>query len=91
MSICNVEEEPIPEDHKMAQPQIPMEMISQKRRPAWDRDVIQDVEKYGALEGSKRSRTYYSYVSLMCNLVDAKPTCFEEVTNKKELMDAMLE
>ena len=53
------------------------------------------MEKYGALEGtfreSKRPRPYSSYVTLMCNLVDEEPTCFEDATKKKERMDDMVE
>ena len=48
-------------------------------------------KKYGALEGSKRPRIYSNYVALMCNLVDIEPTCFEEATKKKQLMDEMIE
>ena len=79
----------------MEDPQRPMEMpqetISQKRRPCWDRNVIQGLEKYGALEGIKISRIYFIYVSLMCNTIVTKPTCFEEAKNNKKWMDAMLE
>ena len=93
--ICNVEEVQLPKDHDMDETHNPMdipdEMISQKRRPAWDRDVIQGAEKYEALEGRKISRIYSSYVALLCNLVDTEPTCFEEDTKKQEWMDAMLE
>ena len=65
-------------------------MISHKRIPAWAHDVIQVANKYGAPEGSKRPRNYSSYVALMCNLVEAEPTCFEEATKEKEWMDAMI-
>ena len=53
-------------------------MISTKRRPYWDRDVIKEAKRYGALEGSKIQRIYLNYVALMRNLVDEEPTCFEE-------------
>ena len=54
------------EDHDMAEPQKhedpPKEVITYKRRPTWAREIIQDVEKYGAPNGSlrerKRPRTY---------------------------------
>ena len=36
---------------------------------AWAHDIIQEVEIYGAPEGSKRPRLYSNYVELMCNLV----------------------
>ena len=52
VSIQNVEEENIPEDHDMEKPQRPMEtpheMTSTKRRPNLDRDVNREVEIYGA-------------------------------------------
>ena len=50
--IRNDEEEHIPEDHDMTEPQrpeeLPSEMISRKRRPAWAREIIEDAERYGA-------------------------------------------
>ena len=55
----------------------PHENISTKRIPAWDCDIILEAERHGALEGSKRPRLYSNYVSLMYNLVDYEPTCFE--------------
>ena len=48
-----VEDEPFPEiveyeDHDMLEPQEPPTMdISWKRKPAWVREIIQEVEKYG--------------------------------------------
>ena len=94
MPVRNFEEEQIPEDHDMEEPQrpmeIPQEMISQKRRPYWARDVIQGAKKYGYPKGIKISRTYCNYLALMCNLIDAERTCFEEDT-KKEWMDVMIE
>jgi hypothetical protein len=39
----------IPEDHDMIESQEPPQMtISHKRKPAWERDLIQDAEKYGS-------------------------------------------
>ena len=57
-----VEAEPSPEivaseDHDMLEPQEPPTMdISRKRKPTWVREIIQEVEKYGAPEGSTRTR-----------------------------------
>ena len=65
-------------------------MNSQNTRPTWARDLIQGAKNYEAPEGSKRPRTYSNYVALMCSLVDANPTYFEEDTKKKEWMDAMI-
>ena len=83
-----VEVEPSPEIvayeyHDMIEPQKPPTMdISQKRKPTWVREIIQEADKYGALEGSPRtskiSNPYSSYVDFMCDLVDQEPTIYEE-------------
>ena len=69
-----IKEEPIAEDHDMAETQGPMEkphnMISTKRRHAWACNIIREAKRYGASKGSKRPRLYSNYVALMCNLVD---------------------
>ena len=71
------------EDHDMLEPQEPPTMdISRKRKPAWVREIIQEAEKYGSLEDSKRtskiSNPYSSYVALIWDLVDQEPTSYEE-------------
>ena len=66
-------------------------MISTKRRPASTRDIIREAKRYGAPEASKRQRIYSNYVALTGNLIDEEPTCFEEDSNKKEWMKAMIE
>jgi hypothetical protein len=45
-------EEHVPENHDMTESQRPAETITKKRRLAWAREIIQDVEKYGAPDGS---------------------------------------
>ena len=69
--------------------------IFQKRKHAWVREIIQEVEKYGSPEGStrtsKRSKPYSSYVTLMCDLVDQEPTSYEEVAQKKEWVEEIME
>ena len=69
--------------------------ISQKRKPAWVREIIQEAEKYGAPEGStrtrKRSKPYSNYVALMCDLVDQEPTNYEEAAQKEEWVEEMTE
>jgi hypothetical protein len=69
--------------------------FSHKRKPAWARELIQDGEEYGVPEGAtrqvKRSKPFYSYTTLMCNLLDEEPTCFEEAIEKKEWADVMTE
>ena len=44
-----------PEDHDVSEVQEPPHMtFSHKRNPAWAREIIQDGEKYGVLEGTSR-------------------------------------
>ena len=58
-----------------------------KRKPVRVREIIQEAENYGALEGSTRtskiSNPFSSYVALMCDLIDKEPTNYEEVVEKK--------
>ena len=91
-------EEHDPKDRDMTEPQRPEDPpkeVSHKRRPASARELIQDAEKYGAPDGSlresKRPRTYSSYVALLSDIIDAKPSSFEEAVEKKVWKDAMLE
>jgi hypothetical protein len=83
------------EDHDMEEPQRPAKTSTKKRRPAWAREIIQDVEKYGAPDGSfrerKKPRPYSSYVALLCDIIDVDPTCYEEVVEKKVWKDSMIE
>jgi hypothetical protein len=62
--------EDTPEDHDITEVQEPPQMtFSHKRKPAWAREIIQDGEKYGVLEGTtrqvKRPKTFSSYMALM--------------------------
>jgi hypothetical protein len=89
-------DEETPEDHDITEVQEPPQIsFSHKRKPAWARELIQDGEKYGVLEGTtrqvKRPKPFSSYMDLMCNLLDEEPTCFEEAIQKKEWADAMTE
>jgi hypothetical protein len=75
--------EETPEDHDITEVQEPPQMtFSHKRKLAWERELIQDGEKYGVPEGTtrqvKRPKPFSSYTALMCNLLDEEPTCFEE-------------
>ena len=89
-------DEETPEDHDIIEVQEPPQMtFSHKRKHAWERELIQDGEKYGVPEGTtrqvKRPKPFSSYTALMCNLLDEEPTCFEEVIQKKEWADSMTE
>jgi hypothetical protein len=61
--------------------------ISHKRKPAWARELIQDGEKYGALEGTtrqvKRPKPFSNYMALMCDLLEKEPAFFEESFKRK--------
>jgi hypothetical protein len=56
--------------------------ISHKINPAWERELIQDGEKYGVPEGTmrqvKRPNPFSNYMDLMCYLLQKEPTFFEE-------------
>ena len=40
---------------------------------------------------NKRTRSYSGYVALLCDIIDKEPSNYEEVTEKKEWKDAMIE
>jgi hypothetical protein len=69
--------------------------ISHKRNYAWERELIQDEEKYGVPKGTmrqvKRPNPFSSYMALMCDLLEKDPTFFEEAIQKKEWEDSMTE
>ena len=78
----------------MLEPQEPPTMnISRKRKIAWVREIIQEVEKYGAREGStrvsKKPKPFSSFVNLMCDLVDQVPSSYEKAIQKKEWVETM--
>ena len=62
-------------ENDMLEPQEPPHMnISHKRNQAWAHEIIQEVERYRAPEGSSRQsmkpKELPNYVDLMCDLVD---------------------
>ena len=73
----------------------PPEELSLKRKPTWAHEAIQDAKRYGAPEGSlresKRPHIYSSYMALLSDIIDAKPSSFEEVVGKQVWKDAMHE
>ena len=84
--------EEIPEeDREIEEPQEPVdppqEKNPHKRKPTLVQEAIQGVERYGALEENhrerKRTRSYFDYVALLCN-IDKEPSNYEEATEKKE-------
>jgi hypothetical protein len=84
------------EDHDIVEVQEPPQMmILHKRKSAWARDLIQDGDKYDVPQGTtrqvKRPNPFSSYTTLMCDLLEEEPTCFEESIQRKEWVDAMTE
>ena len=76
-------------DHDMTEPQEPPIMeISWKRKPSWEREIIQEAKRYGAFESStrisKKPKPFSTYVAFMCDLVDQEPTNYEEAVQNKE-------
>jgi hypothetical protein len=73
----------------------PQMTILHKRKPSWARELIQDGEKYDVPQGTtrqvKRPNPFSSYMALMCDILEEKPTCFEEAIQRKEWADAMTE
>jgi hypothetical protein len=67
--------------------------ISQKRKPTWERELIQDGEKYGAPEETmrqvKKPKPFSIYMDLMFDLIEKEPTFFEESIQKKEWAGSM--
>ena len=66
----------------MIQSQEPLQMmISHKRNPSWESELIQNREKYGAPKGTmrkiKKPKPFSSYMVPMCDLIEKEPTFFE--------------
>ena len=72
------------EDHDMAGPQEPVETLhennSHKRKPTWEHDLLQDLERYGTLDGmhSERKIPYNGYVSLLGDIIEKEPSNYKE-------------
>ena len=87
------------EDREFEEPQRPvdppLEKNPRKRKPAWVWELIQGVERYGALEENhrerKRTRSCSGYVALLCYFIDKEPSSYEEVAERKEWKEAMIE
>jgi hypothetical protein len=93
-------EEPIPEvQNEMVESERPVdpprEVAVNRKRPAWLRNTLQEVEGHatpkGSFRESKRPHKFSSYVALMSNIIDSEPSTFEEVAEKQEWKDAMME
>ena len=73
----------------------PQENNPHKRKPAWVQEAIQGAERYGAPEEMhrerKRTKSCSAYVAILCDIIDKEPPNYEEVVEKKEWKDAMIE
>ena len=86
------------EDREIEEPQEPVDPPQEKnphrRKPAWVREAIQGTERYGDSKEMhrerKRTTSYSSYVSLLCDIIDEKPSNYEKATEKKEWKDDVI-
>ena len=73
-----MDEEAQEEDREFEEPERPvdppLEKNPHKRKPAWVCEIIQGTERYGASKetprGRKRTRSFSSYVALLCDIID---------------------
>ena len=60
--------------------------MGQKRKPAWVRQTLQDVEGHAAPQGAtrerKRPQRFGCYIALMSNILDSKPSNYDEVASQ---------
>ena len=74
----------------MAEPQKLVEPLheknSHKRKPTWERELIQYLERYSAPDGMHKERKiprpYNNYVALLCDIIDKEPSNYEEDEEK---------
>jgi len=71
------------------------EVPSGKRKPKWLQDTLQDAKKFGAPKKRARERTpaerFCTYVAMVTNIVESKPSSYEETTNHQIWREAMVE
>jgi hypothetical protein len=91
-------EETIPEvqnDMVESKRDLPEEVVATRKRPAWLRNTLQEARGHGTPKGSfresKRPHKFSSYVALMSNIIDSKPSTFDEAAEKPEWKDVMME
>jgi hypothetical protein len=73
----------------------PREATVNRKRPAWLRNTLQEAKGHVAPKGSfresKRPHKFSSYVALMSNIIDSKPSTFEVAAEKQEWKDTIME
>jgi hypothetical protein len=65
------------------------------KRPRWLRDTLKDAEGHSTPKGTFRERRptqrFSNYVPLMSNIINSKPSSFEEAAGQQVWKDAMME
>jgi hypothetical protein len=73
----------------------PREAEVNRKRPTWLQNTLQKAKGHADPKGSFRENKIphrlSSYVALMRNITDSKPSIFQEVAEKQEWKDAMME
>ena len=68
---------------------------SNKRRPSWLRDTLEDAERHiaprGTFRESKKPKRYQGYLAAMSTIVQSEPRTFEEAVKNQVWKDAMHE
>jgi hypothetical protein len=79
----------------MVEPHKPTEIPSHKRRPTWAQEIIRDAERIGApekyLRESKKPKLYSGYIACLCDIMDAKPSSYEDAVENQVWKDGMIE
>jgi hypothetical protein len=61
---------------------VPRDIVVRQKRPAWDRQTLQESEGHvapcGAFQESKRPQRFSSYISAMSHIIDTEPSCHGE-------------
>ena len=69
-----------------------LEVPPSKRRPAWYRETVQEVEKHKAPPGTLREGIRpQKYLGLMSQLISVEPSTYKEATSQQVWIDAMIE
>jgi hypothetical protein len=88
-------------DHHDEEPEWPVESIKPvispeiRKRPTWIKSTLQEALGHespgGTFRERKRPKRFSSYATLMTNIVNEKPSTFEEAVEWKEWKETMME
>jgi hypothetical protein len=69
--------------------------VATRKRPNWIQNTLQEDEGHASPKRSfrerKRPHKFSSYMAQMRNIIDSKPSTFEEVAEKPKWKDAMMD